>query len=389
MSARSNELLPSDDVEPDAEIFETDNPVTPAPACDAVAGTTDDLNQRDVAVPDVYMKTSLSDAHHTDGQLQRDIRSRHRHCIKKLSIWLPVELKDDFVDILILYDEDDRQVAENLRDEINLIRVHGDSAVDEVMAKAVLYDDAGGRVAGHVEWLDLALELSTYIFVIYTGSLLNECKLNAKSQAFFWATVVDKVKKKDSFCPVYLNQDAYKMTPAHIQCVRGLNIEQNGWQKKVKSMLEGRINHRLEQELEQEKRCMEYLISNYLQKVSEVLSRPQNCGSSVDSNAVTDNSFDIYEDSESGYNTLSSPGTEHNLWHESNIEQSQFNSDDQEQRPVTDEKEEAVENKRDSAQVVDKRSPFSRLTGLLTHKSVCLSLIASGFIIVVGLRLKK
>jgi hypothetical protein len=372
MSTRFNELLPSDDVEPDAEIFSfrTDNPVAPAPASDAVAGTADDLNQRDVSVPDVFMETSPSDGHQTDEQSQRDIRSRHRHCIKILSRWLPGELKDDFVDILILYDEDDRQVAENLRDEINRIRVCGDSAVDAVMAKAVLYDDAGLRIISHVEWLDLVLELSTYIFVIYTESLLKECELNAKSQAFFWATVVKKSKKNNTFCPVYLSQDAYKMTPAHIQCVRGLDMARNGWQKKVKSILESRIKHRLEQELEQEKRSMDYLLSNHRKKVSDVLSRPRDWGSSVDSNAVTDNTVDTgsHSDdaSDSECNTLCSPGTQ------SNTEQNQFHSGDHEQRLATDENEEAAENKRDNAKVV----------------CLSLSLMALGIIIAVRL-LKK
>jgi hypothetical protein len=404
MSDDGNELLPSDDVEEDAESCVVN--------CASQETTYIEESNRDAA-GDVSSgnRTELSSSllHDTgdEGLLPSHAKSSKWcekgidwvGCLESLRMWLPAELKDEYSDVLIFFVDADRKVAVELQQKINTLVVGKDPEKGAIKAKAVLCEDAALRISSHVEWLELALHLSTYFFVIFTEDFLREYPLTVTAHAAFWASVVEK-SKQGCFVPVYLKSDDCQMAPMHIRTLKGLQFTE-GWHNKVEEMIDMRINVRVKLEEEQEKKRWDYLWKEHNDKVRKFSARCDESKSLVNGDTFDSTEVQCWVNScgasDSGFGTRCSPvptadesHASRNTWDEDNIQPDQSNPCSSEGPLVIRNDSMCQRNnvaKLESAKVVDNKPRYPRFTSSTFVLSASLGLIFIAALI--GLRLKK
>src|SRR6218665_893382 len=136
---------------------------------------------------------------------QREDADHHK--ISAYRRYLPPELNQQHLDILIIHSDEDMAAAENLKKIIE--ELHANSTDGERTPITVgLREEVALYVRNNVDWLDAALACCTYIFVIFTRNLLNDHVLSEMAKASLWATF--SKEKQDKFCPVYLEKKAKK-----------------------------------------------------------------------------------------------------------------------------------------------------------------------------------
>src|SRR6218665_172220 len=136
---------------------------------------------------------------------QREDADHHK--ISAYRRYLPPELNQQHLDILIIHSDEDMAAAEDLKKIIE--ELHAKSTDGERTPITVgLREEVALYVRNNVDWLDAALACCTYIFVIFTQHLINDHVLSEMAKVSLWATF--SREKQDKFCPVYLEKEAKK-----------------------------------------------------------------------------------------------------------------------------------------------------------------------------------
>lgn len=157
--------------------------------------------------PNVSLNLGSDDSQTTKFTRQQSSQTEDRDHLKKsqYQIFLPPELMQQHFDILIIHAEEDERAAKNIKKIIE--ELYAKSFDGERTPLTVgLTEEVASHVRNNVDWLDHALFCCTYIFVIFTKHLMNDCVLSEMTKASLWATFSEE--KKNKFCPVYLEKGA-------------------------------------------------------------------------------------------------------------------------------------------------------------------------------------
>ena len=180
--------------------------------------------------------------------------------LRKNRIYLPAELKQKHVDVLLVFAENDRQDAMKLQETVNTIEFLSE-ANEVIRAKAVLQDEMAAFVTSHVDWLEYAMKYSSLICVLFTREFINDPPQKAMANASFWASVTEH-DKQYSFIPVYL--DCQDLPPnalsPYFKELKPLQMYKDGWEGHIKDLVWHWSKSRLEREKDQRRQQIEYFL---------------------------------------------------------------------------------------------------------------------------------
>lgn len=165
------------------------------------------------------------------------------------SVHLPYDYKEEHGDILIIYDEGQKDKALIMKEDINQM------CIGQTKAIAVLMEDAAIEVSNHFDWLDKALQTHTYVFAFC--SVTDDPIVKHKMQATYMASILDGYSKNNCFIPILTS--AEQDSPLYLKVLKPIYMYNATWTSSVLKLLQCRIKSRLDREFEQNNRCRKYL----------------------------------------------------------------------------------------------------------------------------------